>query len=512
MPLVLPPPYGHSDFAIAVQLALRAFLFYTFVQIIKMCAFGTSWAGETFGSMDMKAALGIAQTIGYFVGHWVEMLIVPKLVRRQLAPAAAALVLGSGGVLAVGCALPVPALPVCMFFSCVILANAWGLMVRFTEGRARTDAIVSMLNFTYIGMNGVVKATAQWLVMHGLSPRAMVAGFCLFAMAGGSVMAAALARVPPPSSADLALRCARDEMRSVRADGCALLARHGVGLSLVLLTYMVVGVLRTVRDYYEKELFDAVGMDDRPTATAVAELICGMAVLCMTGLLAFIADSWRALNVILVCSAMGGAMTAVVTLAWRAGMVGGFVWVLGVGMAIFVPYVSLGTVLFDRLLAAAHEHLTSSLIIIVGDVLVMFATVGALARLRARGQSGEADAGSGRDGGIAAFFADRCVESGVATATMTVLAVGAFATSITRALRAHGSGNANELGKTSPPQVSDATDGHVPRVLGGATVVPAQADDEPEALMVSAPSSPTQLPASSSRRHHFIVSSSSSLF
>jgi len=104
-------------------------------------------------------------------------------------------------------------------------------------------------------------------------------------------------------------------------------------------------------------------------------------VLTATAGFGFIDDNRKALDAILLVSALGSApCIALLTYLHEHGLLvgGGLVWMIGVGACTFLAYVPLGSMLFDRLLGAAHEDMTSALLNLIMDAAVLIGTASLL--------------------------------------------------------------------------------------------------------------------------------------
>ena len=89
-------------------------------------------------------------------------------------------------------------------------------------------------------------------------------------------------------------------------------------------------------------------------------------------------DNRRAVDVILNVACAGSICLAAITHLHVRGSLGGLEWIIGVGAGCFLAYVPLGTMLYDRLLAAAHEEMTSALLTLAMDTSVLVGTAALL--------------------------------------------------------------------------------------------------------------------------------------
>jgi hypothetical protein len=420
-----------DDGQTALVLGCVAFSFYTSLYFIKTSLFAARWDGQLWRGIELKTALALSQSLGYLVGKLPAAILVPTLDLPQL-PRAALVVLWSSGALTVCAGLAPGTLGVpCSALAAVFLASGWSLVVRFTEGRARTDAIVSVVSISWISASGLVKSVGALLMQIGLSEGLMVVACTLGGTAAATAAAIAMGAQPRPSAADEVLRGKRQRIVSIRADGARLLSRHGVGIGLTTLAYALCGTLRVFRDLFLPELFAELGADGRPEAFVFSEAALALLVSAAVGCFSRVADNWRALNAILALAIAGMCLVSVATLAWRARVLGGLAWVSCVGAGVLIAYMPVGCLLYDRLLGASGEQLTTTLLVIVSDAA---ATAGASALLlykqflwpRVAARRGGLDG----VGDVSAFFASTSSAVGGAAAMLMLGSLVAFNRSV----------------------------------------------------------------------------------
>ncbi|KAG8463149.1 hypothetical protein KFE25_011146 [Diacronema lutheri] len=428
----------------ALALGVAAFGFYSSIYFIKVCVFAARWHGATWHGVDLKTALAIGQSTGYLVGKVPAALLTPKLRRSQLLGAVLGVLWCAGSLIFALGALPTPLSVPCLFLASAALASAWSLLMRFIEGRARTDAIVALVSLSWIGVSGVVKSVGAELVLRGLTERAMVCTCASFGVVSGTICAVAMATRPPPSAADEAARGARREMRSIRREGLLLLTRHGLGIALTTAAYSLCGTVRVFRDFFLPELFAEVGVHGHPAAFALSEGAIALLVIATIGSFARIESNWLALNVILATAMMGVLLAFCASILWRARAIGGLPWVTLVGAGIFLMYMPIGCVLYDRLLAAAREQLTTTLLSVLSDAATTACAAALLiykefgwAATRGTGATGEGVTGegaTGEGGEVSAFFAAASTAVCAISALLLLGATVAFNRSVSAAL------------------------------------------------------------------------------
>mmetsp|Transcript_21493 Transcript_21493/g.67134 ORF Transcript_21493/g.67134 Transcript_21493/m.67134 type:complete len:438 (+) Transcript_21493:33-1346(+) len=370
---------AHRGPLVSLRLAALGLAYYSCIYLVKVPMFACGWsAAPSIGGLGFKTCLALAQVFGFAAGKVPSLLVVPKLPQQRLRCALITVIVSAGSCVTLSCMVP-PALSLLLVWcASVWLAPAWSLLQRFLEGRRDTESIVAAVSFAFIGSSGLCKGAAVDLMALGLTDAEAVAACAVTGTCVGVLCAYGVAAQPPPSAADVEKRGQRREMTNYRVDCGRLRSEFGVGLLLTVAAYTLLGALRAYRDYFQLELFQAVGLGSSAGLFAQSEVAISLVVLTASAGLGLIEDHRRALDVIFVGSAASGAGLALLTRAHEAGHASGFAWILGLGALCFLAYVPLGTMLFDRLLAAAGENMTSVLLNLVMDTSVLIGTASLL--------------------------------------------------------------------------------------------------------------------------------------
>ncbi len=319
-------------------------------------------------SLDWKTGFVLAQLAGYLLSKFVGIKVISELPaeRRSLGILATISVAWLG---LLGFALAPPGLKVLfMFINGVPLGMIWGLVFGFLEGRRLTELLGAGLSVSYIVASGYVKSVGAYLiesvgVPQFWMPFATGAVFFLPLLAG----VWALARLPPPSAEDIALRVERKPM-----DGTArrsFLRSHAIGLVPLTALYFLLTAYRSFRDDFAAEIFQGLGYEGEPEIFARTETPIAFGVLLVLVALMFFRSNRSALMAAHAIMAAGTALIGVGTMAWQAGMVSGETWIIIVGFGMYVAYVPYGCVLFDRMLGALGVVGTAGFMIYVTDAV-----------------------------------------------------------------------------------------------------------------------------------------------
>jgi hypothetical protein len=174
-----------------------------------------------------------------------------------------------------------------------------------------------------------------------------------------------LDRLPPPSAADVAQRSARTVMAGRQRR--AFVAHFGIGFAALLLAYFLLTAFRDFRDHYGIELLTALDLGEKKGLFVRTELWALFAVIVTLGFLSLIVDHRRALLLVYGVVGAGFAVIGLATAAFEAGWLSGFWWMAAVGVGVYLAFVPVGAVLFERMMAASRFTGTSAFAIQLAD-------------------------------------------------------------------------------------------------------------------------------------------------
>ena len=432
------------------RVALWGLLYYSSIFLIKVGMFACAWRERpAFGGLSFKTCLALAQTFGYASGKIPSLVYSPKLPEEQLRGALMAVIVAAGTAVTLSTFAPPGLSLVLVAMACFALAPAWSILMRFLEGRRDTEAVVAIVSFSYIGCSGLCKGITVDLVVVGFSDAEAVATCAVAGTALGLLAAERVAAQPPPSEADIEKRGRRKQMTNYRAEGGQLAREFGLGLALCVSAYTLLGSLRAYRDYFQLELFMAVGLSGQGASLfATSEFTISVVVLASTACFGLVEDNRRALRLILWVAAGGGVGLAGFTALHGQGWIGGLAWMVCLGASAFLAYVPLGCMLYERLLGAAREQMTSALLNLLADACVLVGTAILLCYkdFYISASESEADASvqslHARAAQDYAFFAKSCWTCGFVIAALLLLANWSLERNLDARLRARDRGGA----------------------------------------------------------------------
>ena len=308
---------------------------------------GTPWGDS------LKVWLVTAQVIGYCLSKFIGIKIVAEMPAARRARFLLGLILASLVAL-VGFALtPAPYNAFWMFCNGLPLGMVFGLVLGFLEGRKMTEFFVAGLCTSFILADGVAKTIGKWLLGSGVSD------YWMPAAAGGVfllplfVFVWMLQQIPPPSAEDVAERSQRTPMTG--KERIAMLKRHGFGLAAILLVYLLITVLRSIRADFAPEIWDDLGFGASPDVFTHSEFWVGIGVMVANGSIVLFRNNLRAFFVSLWMCAGGLALALAAVVAWKSAAIPPFAFMVLLGIGMYIPYVAVHTTVFERLIAITRE-------------------------------------------------------------------------------------------------------------------------------------------------------------
>jgi hypothetical protein len=336
-------------------------------------------SGQVFG-LPEKSVLVVAQVLGYTLSKFIGIRVIAEMAARRRAVGILVLVGIAELALLLFGILPAPWHVVALFLNGVPLGMVFGLVLGYLEGRKHTEALAAGLCASFIVADGQTKSVGAWLLRQGVSERWMPAA------AGGLFVPALLVfvwmltRIPPPDRQDVEHRTERLPMD--RATRQAFIKRYAWGLIPITLAYLFVTIVRSIRADFAPELWKGLGVTVAPETYTYSEVIVGLGVLLVNGLSILIVDNTRAFFGSLGVALAGAGLMIVSLLGLGQGWLGGFPFMVLIGLGLYLPYVAIHTTVFERMIAMTRERGNLGFLLYVTDA---FGYLGYVAILLGKG-------------------------------------------------------------------------------------------------------------------------------
>jgi len=353
-----------------------AFTAYFAMYAVRKPFAAASFADAQVWGVQLKIALVMGQVLGYALSKFLGIKFVSEIRPGRRAIALVGLLAAAELALVAFASLPPGGQVVAMFCNGLPLGAIWGLVFGFLEGRRITEILGAGLSTSYIVASGAVKSIGRWVLDLGVTEQWMPAlvGLGFFPLFLGAVWM--LARLPPPSAADEAARTRREPMHG--AERTAFIRRFFVGIFLLTAAHVALTSYRDFRDNFAAELWHALGYGDAPAMFTYSEIPVALAVVGGLAAVYRVRDNHRAFYWVHALMAGGALLVAGATLAFDAGLLSGPLWMMAIGVGLYLGYVPFGTVLFDRLIAATGAVGTAVFMIYVTDAFGYLGAIGVM--------------------------------------------------------------------------------------------------------------------------------------
>lgn len=344
-----------------------------FATYFSMYAFRKPFAAATFGqvdgwhyALDFKIALVIAQVLGYATSKFVGIRVIAGMRSTYRARAILSLIGGSWLALVLFAVAPALLKVPAMFINGLCLGMIWGLVFAYMEGRRTSEILGAVLCASFIVSSGAVKSVGILLMRLAHVPvfwMPAAAGLVFVPILFLSVWG--LSSLPPPNAEDEAARVRRApmSMQEVRA----FLWDYGLGVTLLVATYVFATALRDFRDNFAAELWTALGYANPAGVFTSTELPVAAVALVALGIIVTVKNNTRALAVIHGMILGGLLLLGASTLAFDAGWLGPLPWMIASGAGLYVVYTPFNAMLFDRLVAVSGRVANAGFLIYVAD-------------------------------------------------------------------------------------------------------------------------------------------------
>ncbi|MGZ3751662.1 MAG: DUF5690 family protein [Mucilaginibacter sp.] len=365
-------PYG----LISVMAAIASFGAYTSMYAFRKAFAAGTFTGLQYFHIDYKVWLVIAQIIGYTLSKFYGIKFIAELKPGQRAKYILLLIGIAWLALLFFAIVPAPYNIIFLFINGFPLGLIWGLVFGYLEGRKSTEFMAAVLSISLIFASGFVKTVARMMMslfhvseynMPFLTGALFVVPLILFVFL--------LELMPPPTSEDIRLRTKRQPMDA--AERKNFLQRFLPGIILTLIIYVLLTIMRDVRDSFEVEIWASLGIKDN-SIYAKIDTIISVAVLAAMSLLILIRKNLKAFRIIHMMIISGCILIGIATVLFTLNLISPMIWMTLAGLGLYLGYVPYNAVFFERLLATFHYKGNVGFLIYVADSMGYLGSVSVL--------------------------------------------------------------------------------------------------------------------------------------
>lgn len=367
---------------------LDSFLFSTFCII---AAFGTyfcmyafrkpftaaTYEGEIWLGTGLKTIFIAAQVAGYTCSKFLGIKFVSEMPPRYRAVAILVLVGIAEVALLLFAITPSPWNFIWLFVNGLPLGMVFGLVIGFLEGRKLTEALTAGLCASFILASGVVKSVGRSLIEESNVDQYWMPFWTGFRFIIPLFLFVwMLSKIPPPTQEDEALRSRRLPMNKQHRQ--AFFKRHRVGLICLLCVYCLLTIVRSIRDDFAVEIWTELGVEGKPAVFTTSEFWVMIGVVLINGFAILIRNNRFAFMTTLGLLSVGFMIVLKAVIGYQTGLISPMVFMVLLGLGMYIPYVAFHTTVFERMLAVFRETGNIGYLLYLADAVGYLGYIGVM--------------------------------------------------------------------------------------------------------------------------------------
>ncbi|MGY3055112.1 MFS family permease [Pedobacter sp. UYEF25] len=350
---------------IAITAAISAFGAYTSMYAFRKAFAAGTYPGETYLHIDYKVWLVIAQIVGYTLSKFYGIKFIAEM-RGAKRGLTILMLVGIAWLALSGFALvPAPYNILFLFINGFPLGLIWGLIFGYLEGRKSTEFMAAVLSISLIFGSGFVKTIGQTLIhtYHVSEYNMPFLTGALFAIPL-IFFVFILELMPPQTAEDKVMRAERLPMNKTERRN--FIIRFLPGIILTLIVYVLLTVMRDIRDNFEVEIWNSLGIHDKNIYARIDTRISVVVLIAMS-LLILVKKNLRAFSIIHVFIIAGCALVGVSTFMFSQQLISPVSWMTMAGLGLYLGYVPYNAIFFERMIATFRYKSNVGFIMYIAD-------------------------------------------------------------------------------------------------------------------------------------------------
>jgi hypothetical protein len=366
-----------NSFWFTLYASIAAFCLYTCIYAFRKTFSVATFEGITYAGVSYKVWLVMFQVIGYGLSKFIGIKIISELKAHSRSAGILLMVTIAGFSWLLFALVPQPYNIIFLFTNGLPLGMVWGMVFGYLEGRRMTEVLGASLSVSFIFSAGLCRSIGSYLMRdwHVSELWMPFVASCLF-LIPLLIFLWLLDRLPPPSSTDELLRTRRQPMQY--EDRKKFISTFLPGIILFIIAYMILTVFRDFRENFAAEVWKTLGYGNSPSIFTQTETPISIAVLIIIGSLMFIKNNNTAFIINHIIIITGMILIGVSTFLFEQQFIDAPVWMILIGLGLYLGYVPFNSVFFDRLIATFHYTGTVGFIMYVADAFGYLGNIGVL--------------------------------------------------------------------------------------------------------------------------------------
>lgn len=352
---------------ISVLAAIAAFGTYTCMYAFRKAFAAGVFPHQYFFGINYKVCLVIAQVFGYTLSKFYGIKFISSLGKQNRGVYILALISISWLALLGFALIPAPYNIILMFFNGLPLGLVWGLVFSYLEGRRSTEFMAAVLSASLIFASGFVKTIGRLLILHlGITEFWMPFLTGLLFIIPLIIFVGVLELIPPPDLEDKATRTERIPMTGVERK--AFILRFLPGIILTIVMYVMLTVIRDIRDNFEVEIWADLGFKN-PLIYARIDTLVSIFVLFAMSLLVLVKNHVKAFKLIHWSIIIGCIIATIGTLLLSVQAIDSITWMTMVALGLYLGYIPYNAIFFERMISTFKSKSNVGFIMYIADAV-----------------------------------------------------------------------------------------------------------------------------------------------
>ncbi len=309
-----------------------------------------SFEGLSFFGIDYKILLIIAQVIGYTISKFLGIKIISEMKQNQRIHYLIGFILLAELALLGFALVPAPYNIVFLFLNGLPLGMIWGIVFSYIEGRKATEILGVILCSSFIISSGVVKSIGKYVLdtLH-FSEQWMPFITGLFFIIPLLLFSYLLEKIPSPTPSDILEKSERKPVN--KTERIKLFKQFFLPLTLIILFYVFLTIIRDFRDNFAREIWDAIGYQNSTSIYSISEIPIAVIVLLILGAFSRIKNNKKAFAYYHHILILGCVAIITSTIAFQLQIISPILWMVVSGFGMYICYVPFNGLYFDRMIA-----------------------------------------------------------------------------------------------------------------------------------------------------------------
>jgi MFS family permease len=357
--------------------SFMAFSVYTCIYAFRKAFPVATFDNMSYWGISYKVWLVTIQLIGYALSKFAGIKIISELKPSSRAVGIVWMTSIAGVAWLCFALVPPPYNIIFLFLNGFPLGLVWGMIFGYLEGRRYTEVLGAGLSVSFIFSAGFAKSVGGFVMRDwGVSEMWMPFVTCCLFFIPLLTFLWFLDKIPPPSALDEELRTKRQPMNV--GDRRAFVYNFLPGVMLFTLAYILLTVFRDFRDNFSADVWETLGYGQSPEIFTATETPISIVVLIIMGSVMVIKNNKMALMVNHAIILFGMLLIGISTFLFEQNLVTPPVWMILIGLGLYLGYIPFNSILFDRLLATFRYVGTVGFLIYVADAFGYLGSIGVL--------------------------------------------------------------------------------------------------------------------------------------